>query len=82
MSTATTTTTVEWPRLPDDEVERITLSLVIGSDWVKFRSLRSSRWMIVVAVAAMIAIGLIVAFNTRRLAPNIQADDTTASATP
>ncbi len=80
-TTTTTAATVEWPRLPAEDVQPITLARVIASEWVKFRSLRSSRWMIGAGVAGMIVIGLIVAFNTRQLAPNIQADDTNASAT-
>lgn len=73
------TTTVEWSRLPDEEVKPVTQVRVITSEWVKFRTLRSSRWTVGVAVLGMVAIGLVVAYNTRHVAKNIQANDLAAS---
>ncbi len=73
------TTTVEWTGLPSEEVEPVTQARVIASEWVKSRSLRSSFWMVGAAVVGMIAIGFLVAFNTRHLAANIQSNDADAS---
>lgn len=75
------TSTIEWPRLAADDVQPVAQARVIASEWVKFRSLRSSLWMLTAAVVGMIVIGLIVAFNTRDATAGIQADDLTASAT-
>lgn len=70
MSTAVTNS-----RLPADEVQPINQTRAIVSEWVKFRTLRSSVWLIAAAILGMIAIGLLVAFNTRHLAANIQSND-------
>lgn len=59
----------------------VTLRRVVTSEWLKFRSLRSSWAVLGGAVLGMIAISLIVANNTRHLGPNLQPDDIVASST-
>lgn len=63
------TVTVERPSAPTVSVargtERVTLPRVVRSEWTKFRSLRSSWFMLLAAVAALPAIGAVVAYNTR-----------------
>ena len=63
------------------ESQPVTLSRAVRSEWIKFKTLRSSWAMLGGAVLAMIAIALIVAFNTRHLTANLQADDLAPSAT-
>lgn len=61
--------------------EPVTLIRVIRSEWIKFRSLRSTVAVLAAAMLGMIAIALIVAYNTRHLTTGIQADDAVPSAT-
>lgn len=70
-------------QFPADEVAAYPVSLrrVIRSETIKFRTLRSSWAVLAAAIAGMIVIGLIVAYNTRRLSPGLQPDDLTVSAT-
>jgi ABC-type transport system involved in multi-copper enzyme maturation permease subunit len=69
--------------LQEDRVESqpVTLGRAIRSEWIKFKTLRSSWAMLGSAVLAMVAIALIIALNTRHLTPNLQADDIAPSAT-
>ncbi len=73
------TTAVNRVRLSAEDVQPVNQTRAIISEWVKFRTLRSSVWMIAAAVVGMIGIGLLVAFNTRHLAANIQSNDADAS---
>ena len=59
----------------------VTIGRAIRSEWIKFRSLRSTWAMLGGAVAGMIVIGLIVAYNTRHLSRGLQLDDVVASST-
>ena len=59
--------------------EPVTLARVINSEWIKFRTLRSTLAVLAAAVVGMVAIGLIVAYNTRHLTPSLQPDDIVAS---
>ncbi len=59
----------------------VTLPRVVASEWIKFRTLRSTVSVLGGAMAGMIVIGLIVAYNTRHLTPNIQPDDHVQSST-
>jgi ABC-2 type transport system permease protein len=59
----------------------VTLPRTIASEWLKFRSLRSTVSVLAVAVIGMLAIGLIVAYNTRHLTPRLQPDDIVPSST-
>ena len=63
------------------ESRPVTLPRTIASEWLKFRSLRSTVSVLGVAVVGMLAIGLIVAYNTRQLTPSLQPDDIVASST-
>jgi ABC-2 type transport system permease protein len=53
----------------------VTLRRVVRSEWIKFRTLRSTWAVLGAAVVGMVIIGLIVAYNTRHLGPNLQAND-------
>jgi ABC-2 type transport system permease protein len=44
--------------------DRVTLPRVVRSEWIKFRTLRSSWLMLLAAVTAMVAIGAAVGYNT------------------
>lgn len=59
----------------------VTLPRVISAEWLKFRTLRSTLAVLAAAMVGMVAIALIVAFNTRRITPNIDANDLVPSAT-
>jgi ABC-type transport system involved in multi-copper enzyme maturation permease subunit len=59
----------------------VTLARAVRSEWIKFKTLRSSWAMLGGAVVAIIGIALIVAFNTRHLTANLQADDIAPSST-
>ena len=66
MSTATVAQPPAPPAsVPRDGIERVTFPRVVRSEWIKFRSLRSSWFMLLAAVAALPAIGVVVAYNTR-----------------
>jgi ABC-2 type transport system permease protein len=54
---------------------------VLNSEWIKFRSLRSTVGVLAGAILGMLAIALIVAYNTRHLTANIQPDDAVPSST-
>ena len=66
---------------PAVETHPVTLARVISSEWIKFRTLRSTLAVLGAAAIGMIAIALIVAYNTRHLAANIQPDDHVPSST-
>ena len=59
----------------------VTLSRVISSEWIKFRTLRSTLAVLTAAVVGIFLIGLLVAYNTRDLTANLQPDDHVASST-
>ena len=61
--------------------EPVTMPRVVKSEWIKFRTLRSSVFMLIAAVLGMVVIGLLVAYNTRHLSSNLQPDDLVASST-
>jgi ABC-2 type transport system permease protein len=81
MSTATTDATPEL-RSAQAAVDSqpVTFARVVRSEWIKWRSLRSSWAMLGAAVIGMLAIGLIVAYNTRHLTGNQDANDLVSSA--
>ena len=62
------------------ETQPVNLRRATRSEWIKFRSLRSSWWMLVGAATGMVAIALVVAYNTRHLSRSLQLDDIVASA--
>ena len=59
----------------------VSLPRVIASEWIKFRTLRSTLAVLGAAVFVIVAIGLIVAYNTRHITTNLQPDDLVPSAT-
>jgi ABC-2 type transport system permease protein len=59
----------------------VTLRRVIRSEWLKFWTLRSTVMVLAGAVVGMVAISLIVAYNTRTLTPGQDANDLVPSAT-
>jgi ABC-2 type transport system permease protein len=59
----------------------VTLKRVVASEWVKFRTLRSTLAVLGAALVGMVVIAVIVAVNTRHLTSNLQADDLAPSAT-
>lgn len=59
----------------------VTLGRVISSEWIKFRTLRSTLAVLGASVIALLAIGLIVAYNTRHITGKVQAEDLATSAT-
>ena len=62
-------------------VEPVTLRRVVASEWLKFRTLRSTLAVLAAAVVGMVGIGLIVAYNTRTITPQIDPNDRVQSAT-
>jgi ABC-type transport system involved in multi-copper enzyme maturation permease subunit len=60
-------------------VEPVTLRRTVTSEWIKFRTLRSTLAVLALALAGMLVIGLIVAYNTRHLSPSLQPNDIVAS---
>ena len=61
--------------------EPVTLRRVLSAELIKFRTLRSTLAVLGAAVAAMIVIGLLVAYNTRHVSANLQPDDLVPSST-
>src|SRR3954447_6770551 len=59
----------------------VNLRRVLGSEWLKFWTLRSTVGVLAAAVVGMVTIGLIVAANTRHLNPHVQPEDLLPSAT-
>ncbi|SEG84181.1 ABC-2 family transporter protein [Actinacidiphila yanglinensis] len=82
MSTATTDAPAALP-IPRTAVDSqpITLARAVKAEWIKWRSLRSTWTVLGAAVIGMLAVGLIVAYNTRHLTGNQDANDLSSSAT-
>jgi ABC-type transport system involved in multi-copper enzyme maturation permease subunit len=81
MSTATTDATPALRSAPTAVDSRpVTFARVTKSEWIKWRSLRSTWAVLGAAVLGMLAIGLIVAYNTRHLTGNQDANDLSSSA--
>jgi len=59
----------------------VTLRRAISSEWIKFRTLRSTLAVLTAAVVGMVLIGLLVAYNTRHITANLQPDDHVQSST-
>jgi ABC-type transport system involved in multi-copper enzyme maturation permease subunit len=66
---------------PEVHSEPVSLSRAMASEWIKFRTLRSSWAILIAAVIGLPAIGLIVAYNTRHISPSIAPEDLGPSAT-
>jgi ABC-type transport system involved in multi-copper enzyme maturation permease subunit len=59
----------------------VTLRRVVSSEQVKFTTLRSTLSVLAAAAVAMLVVAMIVAYNTRRLNPSLDANDIVASST-
>jgi ABC-2 type transport system permease protein len=81
MTTATAVTPATDPGAATVDTQPVTLTRVVGSEWIKFRTLRSTIAVLGAAAVGMIAIALIVAYNTRHITANIQPDDHVPSST-
>jgi len=69
------------PAGPGAEAQPVTLRRVIRSEWIKFWTLRSTWAVLSAAVVGMLVLALIVAYNTRHLTSNLQANDIAPSST-
>jgi ABC-2 type transport system permease protein len=83
MSTAMTETMTTAPRRARSAVDSqpVTFARAVKAEWIKWRSLRSTWAMLGAAVIGMLAVGLIVAYNTRHITGNQDANDLASSAT-
>jgi ABC-2 type transport system permease protein len=63
------------------EAQPVTLRRVIKSEWIKFWTLRSTWAVLAAAVVGMLVLALVVAYNTRHLTSNLQANDIAPSST-
>ena len=60
---------------PRVESQPVNTRRAISSEWIKFRTLRSTWAVLGAAVVAMVLVGLIVAYNTRHLSAELAAND-------
>lgn len=80
-STLDTTHRVAIARMPVGDVDRpVTQTKVIASEWLKFRTLRSTVAVLAAAVLGLLVLGLVIAYNTRHLA-GLAPEDAAASGT-
>ncbi len=63
------------------ESQPVTLRRAVASEWIKFRTLRSSWAVLGVAVVAMVVFALIIAYNTRHLNHSLSPADIAPSGT-
>jgi ABC-2 type transport system permease protein len=78
---ATPRSAVLAPAAADATAQPVTLRRVIRSEWIKFWTLRSTRAVLGAAIAGMLVLALVVAYNTRHLTSNLQANDIAPSST-
>lgn len=69
------------PAVDRVDTQPVTIARVVTSEWIKFRSLRSTLAVLGAAMLGMVVIALLVAYNTRHITPNIQPDDHVQSST-
>ncbi len=83
MSNSATVTAPAAPRpaAPGAEAQPVTLRRVIRSEWIKFWTLRSTWAVLGAALVGMLVLALVVAYNTRHLTRNLQANDIAPSST-
>jgi ABC-2 type transport system permease protein len=81
MSTPMLDTRPPAPATQRTESQPVTVRRAIASEWIKFRTLRSTWAVLGVAVLGMVVLGLVVAYNTRHLSSNLQPNDIAPSAT-
>jgi ABC-type transport system involved in multi-copper enzyme maturation permease subunit len=81
MSTVTTDTAAARRSAPARvESQPISLGRAVKAEWIKWRSLRSTWVVLGAAVVGMLAIGLVIGYNTRHLTGNQDANDLASSA--
>jgi ABC-2 type transport system permease protein len=83
VSSSATVTAPAAPRsaAPGAEAQPVTLRRVIRSEWIKFWTLRSTWAVLSAAIVGMLVLALVVAYNTRHLTSNLQANDIAPSST-
>jgi ABC-type transport system involved in multi-copper enzyme maturation permease subunit len=83
VSSSATVTAPAAPRAaaPGTEAQPVTLRRVIRSEWIKFWTLRSTWAVLGAAIVGMLVLALVVAYNTRHLTSNLQANDIAPSST-
>jgi len=83
VSSSATVTAPAAPRsaAPAAEAQPVTLRRVIRSEWIKFWTLRSTWAVLSAAVVGMLVLALVIAYNTRHLTSNLQANDIAPSST-
>ena len=69
------------PAAADATARPVTLRRVIHSEWIKFWTLRSTRAVLGAGIVGMLVVALLVAYNTRHLSSNLQANDIAPSST-
>jgi ABC-2 type transport system permease protein len=65
--------------LRDEGDGDVTFWRVLSSEWVKFRSLRSSWVMLVAAMLALVVLGLVIGYNSGRHYAGLAPEDSAAS---
>ena len=83
MSSAAAVAAPSGPRAaaPGTEAQPVTVRRVIKSEWIKFWTLRSTWAVLGAAIVGMLVLALVVAYNTRHLTSNLQANDIAPSST-
>jgi ABC-2 type transport system permease protein len=66
---------------PGAGAQPVTLRRAIRAEWIKFWTIRSTWSVLGAAVAGMLVLALVVAYNTRHLTSNLQANDIAPSST-
>ncbi|SDJ37123.1 ABC-2 family transporter protein [Frankineae bacterium MT45] len=57
------------------QAQPVTLGRVLNSEWIKFRTLRSTLAVLFTAIGGMLLIAVVVGYNTRRITFDIHPDD-------
>lgn len=81
MSTATVpvATARPSPHAAAPDQRPLTFASVVRSEWLKFRTLRSSWLTLVAGVAALVVIGLVIGYNTGRNFATLPPEDAAPS---
>jgi ABC-2 type transport system permease protein len=77
--TATLATPQVPPRTSVTEQHPVTFARVVHSEWIKFRTLRSSWLVLLAAVAALIVIGVLIGYNTGKNFATLAPEDAAPS---
>ncbi|MFC1435735.1 ABC transporter permease [Streptacidiphilus sp. N1-3] len=79
-TTITGSTTAVQGAMARVDSQPVSLGRAVKSEWIKWRSLRSTWAVLGAAVVGMLAVGLVIGFNTRHLTGNQDANDLASSA--